>query len=175
MRRLVMVAVLLASVGLAPAPSALAADAVTVNIPAGPVETSIGQPFTLSGAVRNDTGQPLDGLIAHLDVVSTHPNVYVDPEDWSGQRTVYLPRLAPHSVQPVSWRGRVVNEGDFVLYVVVTSTTGEADVAASSGLRLHAAGVRTLDAARVLPVVLAVPTLLTVLLAMVGVRRRRRA
>lgn len=148
---------------------------VSVTVDSGPVTTGIGEPFGFGSEISNDTSQELTGLVAHLDVVSTHPEVYVDPEDWSSHRTTYLPPLPAHATRHVDWSGRVVNEGDFVLYVVVTSTSGPADVATSAGVRLHAEGRRTLDAAGVLPVVIGMPSLIGALLALVGVRRRRRS
>ena len=172
MRRLFVLVGLL--VALVPAPAD--ADAgVSVTVGSGPVHTSIGAPFGFGSEVANDADHELTGLVAHLDVVSTHPEVYVDPEDWSAHRTVYLPPLPAHSSRHVDWSGRVVNEGDFVLYVVVTSTNGPAEVTSSAGIRLHAEGRRTLDAGGVLPVVIGMPALIGTLLALVGVRRRRRS
>ena len=161
-------------VALTPAP-AYADAGVSVSVDSGPVSTSIGGPFGFGSEITNDTDHELTGLVAHLDVVSTHPEVYVDPEDWSPHRTIYLPPLPAHSSRHVDWSGRVVNEGDFVLYVVVTSTEGTADVTSSAGIRLHAEGRRTLDAGGVLPVVIGMPSLIGTLLALVGVRRRRRS
>ena len=155
--------------------AAYADSGVSVTVDSGAMTTTIGEPFGFGSEVTNATDQQVSGLVAHLDVVSTHPEVYVDPEDWSSHRTIYLPALPAHSSLHLDWTGRVVNEGDFVLYVVVTTTRGPADVATSAGVRLHAEGRRTLDAGGVLPVVVGMPALMGMLLGLVGVRRRRRS
>jgi len=167
---------IIAAVGLLSvlaASPARADEPVSVTIDSPPISTTIGAPFGFGSEVTNDTDHELSGLVAHLDVVSTRPEVYVDPEDWSPRRTIYLPPVPPHSSRRIDWSGRVVNEGDFVLYVVVTATGGPAGIAASPGVRLHAEGRRTLDAGGVLPVVIGMPALMGALLALVGVRRRR--
>jgi hypothetical protein len=152
---------------------AQAAGPVSVTLDQSHLETSVGDRFSVTSTVRNDTGHELSGLVAHLNVLSTMPQVYVDPEDWSSHRTAFLPTVPAHSTTQVDWQVQVVNEGEFVLYVAVTSTTGAAYVDVSPGLRLTSTAQRRLDAAGVLPTVLGVPAVVTVLLTLAGVRRRR--
>ena len=35
------------------------------------------------------------GLVAHLNIVGLSSGIYVDPEDWSEERTKFVPPLAP--------------------------------------------------------------------------------
>jgi hypothetical protein len=148
---------------------------VTVVLDRTAVSTTIGQRFQFNATVRNETGAPLTGLIAHLNILSTDPATYVDPEDWSSERTRYLAELPGHGSVRVQWRARAVNSGRFVLYVAVTSKGGRADIAASEGLRLLAADQRTLNASGILPVSLGVPAAVLLLMGLSARRRRRRS
>ena len=46
--------------------------------------------------------RPLSGLVAHLNVVGLSSGIYVDPEDWSEERTKYLPPLGARRVDDAS-------------------------------------------------------------------------
>ena len=150
-------------------------DKVSVSIDRSTMDTRVGQRIRFGSTVRNDGDRPATDLVAHLNVLSTDPGVYVDPEDWSAQRTIYLQPLPPHGSVRLPWRVQVVNDGRFVLYVAVTSRTGPGPVVASNGLELTATAHRSIDAGGVLPVALGVPGLVLVLLLGSVARRRRHA
>jgi hypothetical protein len=107
-------------------------------------------------------------LIAHLDVVSRDPAVYVDPEDWSSERTRYLAPLAPGASLEIPWTVKAVNAGRFYVYVVVQ---GDGRPLAGPALDARVSERRTLDAGGVLPLAVGLPALLGV--ALLGVRARR--
>jgi len=111
--------------------------------------------------------------VAHLNVLSLDPDVYVDPEDWSTSRTAYAGTLAPHATARLAWNVQAVNTGRFVLYVAVTAEQGAARVAASNTLRLAVAQQRTLDAGGILPLAAAMPASVLLLTGLVARRRRR--
>ena len=148
-------------------------DEVSATMNRSRVDTQIGQRFRFTTTVHNNGDRTRTGLVAHLNVLSTDPGVYVDPEDWSSHRTVYLDPLPPHSSVAVGWQVQAVNDGRFVTYVAVTTRTGPATVVVSDGLRLTVSAHRTINAGGVLPVVLGVPTVLLVL-TLVNLARRRR-
>ena len=81
MRRALAVAALL----LAVAPAARAG--VTVSVDRTVVATKLGQKFVFHSRIENPGPKPASGLVAHLNVLSLRPGVYVDPEDWSTSRT----------------------------------------------------------------------------------------
>jgi len=74
-----------------------ASAAVSVHLDRTTISTRIGQRFAFSSTLRNESDQPLPGVIAHLNVLSLDPGVYVDPEDWSSRRTSYLGSLPAHA------------------------------------------------------------------------------
>ena len=58
-------------------------------------------------------------LIAHLNVLSLRSGVYIDPEDWSSNRTRYLPPIPAGGSLTLTWRLQAVNAGSIGVYVAV--------------------------------------------------------
>jgi hypothetical protein len=180
-----LLAALLLSAALTPGPAhAVVSRPPTGRAPAGAarlsvrvdpttMSTSIGQRFGLHSTVRNDSDQPMTGLVAHLNVLGLDPAVYVDPEDWSSQRTVYLDPLAAGGATRLAWTVQAVNSGRLVIYVTVTATRGTDAVTASNALRLDVAPQRTVDAGGVLPLAMAMPAAVLLLTGFAAYRRRR--
>jgi hypothetical protein len=99
--------------------------------------------------------------------------VYVDPEDWSTSRTRYLDPVPAHGEVRLDWPMQAVNSGHFLVYVALTRPQGPAAVTSSDALRLDVAEQRTLDAGGALPLAVAGPGLVG--LVMLGAARRRSA
>jgi hypothetical protein len=163
-------AVLAVGASRAPASAATSTPAITVEIDKTTVSVGAGQHFTMHTVVRNEGDSPLTGLITHLNIAALDPSVYVDPEDWSGNRTQYLPPLPAHSSRRLTWRVQAVNDGRFILYVVAVQPASP-HLAGSDVLSLRVARQPSLGAASALPVALGVPVLL---LGAMGLQRRRR-
>jgi len=168
-RRLLLLALVLAA---AIPPAASAAGPVAVALDRATVSTQIGRRFTFTSTIRNESDRPVSGLVAHLNVLSFDPGVYVDPEDWSSHRTRYLATLPAHGSIRVSWSVQAVNSGHFVVYVAVVERSGSEAVAPSGTLRATVARRQTLNSGGVLPLALAVPGAILLLFG-VNLRRRR--
>jgi hypothetical protein len=162
---------------LAPVATAVASDAPAAPAPARVtldrtgVVTRIGGSFHVGTTVENTARAPVSGLVAHLDVVSLDPDVTVDPEDWSPERTRYLPPLAAGRRARIGWEVKAVDGGRFTAYVVVLvgrrTTVGP-------GLDVRVARHRTLDPAGVVPLAVGLPGVLGLALLSLRLRRRRR-
>jgi hypothetical protein len=150
---------------------------LTVEIVVAPtrVETVLGNRFTMTTELRNTDSAGSGPLLAHLNVASLQPDVYVDPEDWSSERSQEL-SLQPGESRTLSWELQAVNSGRFAAYVVVLPATEAADDSMDPVVTplasLDVAPQSTLDPGGVLPVVLGVPLLLG--LAAVAARFRIR-
>ena len=165
-------AALCTAVAPAQADSAGSATHVQISQDRTSARALIGAPFAFSTTVRNPDDAPLTGLVAHLNVVSLDPAVYVDPEDWSTRRTQYLSPVPGHGTVRLSWSVHAVNDGRFVLYVALATAGGES---VTAGPALHAVvrAQQRIDAAGILPVAIAVPSVVLVLLIAARYRRRR--
>jgi hypothetical protein len=144
----------------------------SVRLDRASIDAGPGQKIRFVSTVRNTGSRPLSGLVAHLDILTTDPNVYVDPEDWSALRTQYLDRLAPGGSARVEWAVRAVTSGPLVLYVSVTRV-GTHQIAVSGPLRMTVHGQRVVNAQQVMPLVAWTPATVLALLGLTMLRRRR--
>jgi hypothetical protein len=149
------------------------AQATTVELDRTHVSTRIGQHFTFATTIRNTGDQPARDLVAHLNVLSSDPGVYVDPEDWSAQRTRYLPPLPGHGSTRITWKVQAVNSGHLTIYVTALPRYGGGAISVSEPLRLEVAARRTLNSGGVLPLALGIPALLAGGAAAMRLRRPR--
>jgi hypothetical protein len=149
--------------------------AVEVSVSRSEVSTRLGGSFGFDSTIRNVGSKPLSGLVAHLNVVGLSEGIYVDPEDWSEQRTQTLAPLQPGQSVEIPWSVKAVTGGRAAIYV--TAVPGEAPatsserLAVSPAMDVRIAERRTINTGGVLPLALGVPMLLG--LASLAVRIRR--
>ena len=158
---------------------ALAAEPLSVQVTTEParVETVLGGRFMITTEITNTGAAPSGEILAHLNVASIEGSVYVDPEDWSPNRSQQL-SLEPGERQKLSWEIQAVNAGHFAAYVVVvpfgSNVAGNEVLMISPLVDVDVASRSTLTAGGALPVVVMVPLLLGLAAAGVffGARRR---
>jgi hypothetical protein len=155
-------------------PTAAEPGPVSVQLDKTQAGIGLGQNLKFTSTVRNPGEQEVSGAIAHLNVLAVDPGVYVDPEDWSGERTQYLDPLGGGESDPLEWEMQGVNSGRFIVYVVVTFAQAANHVVTSKTLRLDVAPERTLEASGLLPIAAGVPGAIVLLMGLVMVRRGRR-
>jgi len=158
---------------------ALAAEPLRVQVTTEParVETVLGGRFMITTEVTNTGTAPSGEILAHLNVASIEGSVYVDPEDWSADRSQEL-SLQPGESQKLSWDLQAVNAGHFAAYVVVapfgSNVAGNEDLMISPLVNVTVASRSTLTAQGALPIIISIPLLLGLAAAGVffGARRR---
>jgi hypothetical protein len=164
----VLVIVLVVSLALAP----VARGEVEVSISRQEVSTNLGDEFGFTTEVRNRGDAPATGLVAHLNVVGLSSGIYVDPEDWSEERTKNVPTLGPGETTSISWSVKAVTGGHAAVYVVVLpEDPGEGVPVSSPSIDVQIADTKDLNSDGVLPLALGVPALIGML--SLAVRRRR--
>ena len=138
------------------------------------IATALGHKFVFHTTIRNEGATPASGLIAHLNVVDLSGHTYVDPEDWSSQRTRYLPSIPAGGSTALAWRMNAVNSGTIGVYVAVLPRSG-APVPPTTGptVRVQIKDRKTLNSGGILPLALGLPALLGLLAVGVRVRRGR--
>jgi hypothetical protein len=173
------IAALLAACALVCCASAAAALAsappptLSATVDRARISTQLGRSFELRSTITNSGAAPARGLVAHLSVLSLRSDPYVDPEDWSPQRVVFLDPIPPGGSRTLRWRMTAVNAGTFGVYVTVLSTQpGAAPAPNTPTIDLRVSERRTLNAGGILPLSIAVPALLGVLALVLRLRRR---
>ncbi|MGH3136360.1 MAG: hypothetical protein ACRDPV_07700 [Gaiellaceae bacterium] len=174
-QRILRVALVAASVGvlLVPVATAAGTENVTVTVAPEEIATELGGKFAFTSTISNTAATDARGLIAHLNVLSLRNGTYVDPEDWSSNRTRYLGPIAPGESTTITWRMQAVNDGDFGIYVAVLPSSGvPVPPVAGPTIHLDVAERKTLNAGGIVPLVLGIPAVLG--LAALAIRIRRR-
>jgi len=166
-------AVLFVGLGSSAAAMSSAAGPVSIELDKSQAAIGLGQTLKFTTKVSNPGEEDLSGAIAHLNILAVNPGVYVDPEDWSGERTQYLDPLGGRESDPLEWELQGVNSGRFMVYVVITFDQAAGEVVASKALRLDVAPERTLEAGGLVPIAAGVPGAIVLLMGLVMVRRRR--
>jgi hypothetical protein len=175
--RVLAVSLLCLLVGLVvAAPVGAASSPVEISLSRTDVSTRLGESFSFDSEIRNAGTRPLSGLVAHLNVVGLDTDIYVDPEDWSEERTKNVASLGPGESTDVTWDVTAVTGGEAAIYVVVlpgdSPATAREGLAVSPAMDVRIAEAKNLNSGGVLPLALGVPAVLAV--AAIAVRRRRR-
>jgi hypothetical protein len=175
-RVLVRLALAVLAVALLVAPTVHGAGepvSVSVTIDRTQISTRLGGKFSFRSTITNRGSTNASGLIAHLNVLSLKDGVYVDPEDWSSNRTRYLDTIPPGGSVTTTWAMQAVNDGDFGIYVAVLPESGEARPPTTGpAIHLAVAERKTLNAGGIVPLALGIPVLLGLLT--LGLRLHRR-
>jgi hypothetical protein len=162
-------------------PAAAAANtaqeaAVEVSVSRSHVSTRLGQSFGFDSTITNVGTKPVSGLVAHLNVVGLSEGIYVDPEDWSEQRTQTLTPLLSGESAEIPWSVKAVTGGRAAIYVVVLPgedpATSSERLAVSPAMDVRITERRTINTGGVLPLALGVPALLGLATLTVRIRRR---
>jgi hypothetical protein len=151
---------------------ATASAGVRIALDRTTLETRLGQPFTVHSRIINPAATPTGPLIAHLNVLSLRPGLYVDPEDWSSRRTRYLAPIPAHGAETLTWRLDAVNAGGLGVYIAVMPAAGPATPVAGPLVRVRIADTRRLGSGGIVPLTFGIPCALAALAVAVGARRR---
>jgi hypothetical protein len=150
---------------------------LTVSVSETEKSTLTGDVFTFTSEITNEGSETTPTLIANLAFVAIDGSTYVDPEDWSGERTMHVGPIDSGESITQTWTVKTVLEGDVAAYVSVLPAPPELSpasaLAVSSAIQMHVEEDRKLNPGGVLPTVLAVPLLLAAMFA--GLRVVRRA
>lgn len=145
---------------------------ITMQISQESASLTAGEWVEFSTGLRNDGATATPPLAAHLSIAAVDEGRHVDPEDWSPQRTQYLPPLQPGESVQLTWKLHALFEGVFVSFVTVASTEESFPPAMSPFLRLQVAPDQILPLKDVIPVVAMVPLFPLALLVFTVAYRR---
>jgi hypothetical protein len=147
---------------------------LSVQVNHARISTKLGHRFAFRSTIWNHGSAPVSGVIAHLNVLSLGSGVYVDPEDWSTHRTLYLGTIPAGGSTMTTWRMQAVNAGRFGVYVAALTSNGAARAPTTGpAIEIVVADRKTLNSGGILPLALGIPAGLGLLA--VGLRLQRRS
>jgi hypothetical protein len=167
-------AALLAALALTAGASAQA-DPVSVTVDRTRITASLGGDFSFRTTIANAAASETKSLVAHLNILSLREGTYVDPEDWSTRRTLYLGTIPAHGSRTITWRLSAVGSGSLAAYVSVLPQANPSEPPATSPpIQIAVAERRMLNSGGILPLALGVPAFVGLLTGGVRLARRRR-
>jgi len=136
-----------------------------------------GDHIIYNTVVKNNGATDSPALCLAMNIINLNAaGDIVDPEDWSPQRTQYLPTLGAGATAAHSWRVNAILDGDYLVYMVVipepAGREATSQVLASSGIHLIVTPFTKLNPGGVLPYAIGGPIVL--LLGIVILYRLRR-
>jgi hypothetical protein len=147
----------------------------SVAVDRGQISAGLGETFSFQTTIANRTPNATEPLIAHLNILSLSAGLYVDPEDWSSERTQYLGPIPARGSRTITWKVKAVNGGRLAAYVAVLPEARPARPPATSPtIQVTVAERKPLDSGGILPLALGVPAMIALLAGGVGFVRRRR-
>lgn len=148
---------------------------LTVSSDRDEISSRLGADFGFKTTISNSGSAATERLVAHLNILTLRPGLYVDPEDWSSQRTVFLDPIPAGGTVTVNWSMKAVGSGRLAAYVAVLPRDRPADPPATSpSVRVNVEERTLINAGGILPLALAVPALIGGLAGGIRFARRRR-
>jgi hypothetical protein len=139
------------------------------------ISTGLGRSFGFRTTITNNAPSATPALVARLNILSLRGEVYVDPEDWSIQRTQFLGTIPAGGSRTLAWRLKAVNGGSLAAYVAVLPQSNPSrSPATSPTVRITVAERKTLNSRGILPLALGIPAAIGLLAGGVRIARRRR-
>jgi len=138
-----------------------------------------GDEFTFDSLLENNGPDDSPPIVMAMNIIKiSSTGDVVDPEDWSPERTQYVNSVAAGDAVRQSWTIEAILKGDYMVYLVAIPEPADegstSHPVASSGLHLTVGAFSNLNPQGVLPVVIAVPIGVTlVLLLLIRFRLRR--
>ena len=155
---------------------AIAAAEVRVSAEPATISTTLGRDFGLRTTITNTGAAPTSSVLAHLNVLSLREDVYLDPEDWSAERTRYLGAIPAGASMTVEWKLKAVNPGSVAAFVSVLPQAGSTETPTNGPtVAIAVARRQTLNSDGILPLALGIPAAIAALGAGVHRRRTRRS
>jgi hypothetical protein len=147
---------------------------LVVTVSESEVSKLTGDSFTFTSTITNNGAQTTPPLIANLNFTSLDNSTYIDPEDWSPQRTMSVDPLESSASVTKTWKVNPILEGEVAAYIVIlpnSETLTTQPLTTSPAIHIHVGAQRSLNPGGVLPVTLAVPGILAA--SFVGLRITR--
>jgi hypothetical protein len=150
-------------------------EPLSVTVDREQISTGLGNDFGFRTTITNSAATSTVALIAHLNFLSLREGTYVDPEDWSSQRTWYVGAVPAGESRTITWNIKAVNGGHFAAYVAVLPQDSPAGApTASPTVEIEVAERRTLNSGGILPLAVGIPAFLGLMAGGIRLARRRR-
>jgi hypothetical protein len=133
-----------------------------------------GQFVTVRANLTNLSPNETISGVAYISVVDIKNSLPIDLEDWSAQKGIYIPSIAPSQTVASEWSLRLVTAGSYTVDVLYNRNGDLSSPAVSPRISLEVAPRVNLNPGNVLPVAFGVPALLVAVFAIINYRRGKK-
>lgn len=137
---------------------------VTIEISPTEIDVDLGDRTDIELTITNTSDAALSGAVAHIDVVDLGSDESADAEDWSSVLNQPIPTIDPGESTTITWDIQPIAPGTYTLYAVALDPAAQA-IAVTDAVTIDVADKRSLNPNGILPVAVAAPTLVGLLLA----------
>ncbi len=138
------------------------------------VNGTAGQFVTIRANITNLSPNETISGISYISVVDVINSLPIDLEDWSAQKGIYIPSIAPGQSVTSEWSLRLVTAGSYTVDVLYNKNSDLSSPAVSPRISLEVAPRVNLNPGNVLPVAFGVPALLVAVFAVINYRRGKK-
>jgi hypothetical protein len=170
------IATLLVLLGaMAASAQAQTAPLMDVRLEPIPPEAQTGDVIVFRSTLTNPSDAPSAPTLLFLTILDSQQAAPMDLEDWTTQRSVVVPPLAPHASASQEWSVRAIAHGDYkILVVAMPNATDSSRVSTSEAQAVHIAPRTNLNPGGIAGVALGVPLAVALIALAVRQGRRRR-
>lgn len=148
-------------------PVRAALDIALVADAANPAAPRMGDRLAFHATIRNGSAAPAEGVVAWMTIlrVDAGHEEAIDLEDWSANRALTIPAVAPGGEARSDWTLRLISPGTYRV-LVSAAARGAPVPAVGTAAAFSVAPRPVVESARVLPVALGIPFVLGGLIAL---------
>jgi hypothetical protein len=139
----------------------------------GTIHGIAGQIITARATITN-LGSSTIGGIAYISIVDLTKKIPIDLEDWSAEKGIDIPSLAPGQSLPTEWKVRLVKDGSYTISILFSASNDSLPPTASGKIFLNVDPKHNLNPGNILPVAFGVPSLLMIILGAINYSRGRK-
>lgn len=145
-------------------PAAHAADDLDIQASPSIIDIDLGDLTNIELTITNNTENTISDAVAHIDIVDLSTDGSADAEDWSSTLNKPVPLIPPGESATLSWDIQPITPGTYSLYAVALDPNSTA-VAVTDTVTINVTDKRSLNPNGILPVAIAIPTLVGLALA----------
>jgi hypothetical protein len=132
-----------------------------------------GNFVTVQAEITNNSPNPVSDVTTYLSLVDMSNKLPVDLEDWSAEKGLFIGSIAGGQTLPLTWKIHFVKAGDYYLSIIAV-VAGNNQPYISRVTIFTVAPKINLNPGEVLPVALATPIIVLIIMGLLQYLRRRR-
>ena len=133
-----------------------------------------GDFVTVEAEITNNSPHAIKDVTTYLSLVDTENKLPVDLEDWSAEKGLFIGWIEAGQVMPLLWKVHFVKAGTYMLTIIAIEVNNPKPITSMMTEFIVAPKIN-LNPGQVLPVALATPLVVLIMMAVLQYVRRRKS